>query len=336
VLDEELRPYDGLYQIGDREIDPSLPPVPFSHAMSLSDTAAGTTFPSFESDVPFPSYATPDLVAYHGDLEVFLRDKRSLPLAERVIRLADSTGNGWILLDGRFRKTEVTETDGEDEPQLMQWCHSSSWLVSERSPQTTASELLHEVSQGNWSNLIETHGHVGCCYLGELGWRSLQCYFRRPHGREVALRSGKEIAVFDTAEDYTWEGGGFDCSIGDTVSLTAPSAFLQHSGALRWNGSSGVWVSNGQTVMTFVATPGWNNSVMLLARQDWLCEYLKVHELVLVVATRGERQRLAGYDTYRQPYMEFASVATLNSKAEISFPMDDITTHWGDVGELSA
>jgi hypothetical protein len=322
--------FNGLHQLNDREIDPSLPPIGYALVVGTEEgvrTAASVPeigiLPDLIARPSFPR--TPD-----GAHE-FITDQSAVPTALGLARTKDESGAAWVVLDGIFHAFDP-ETDEPDEYRgLEQWCHLNSWFV----PSDTAdraTKLLLKAVQDQVFELVDRHGHSDCCFLGEIGWHPAECPHRHLDSIELPDGKAKRIGAFMTTEDYSWSGSGFDCSINQSVSVTCPSAFLQLTSSIRWSGDGPIWLDDGQVVAGSIGRHGLDTSHVFVVREDWLRSFLKKQRLHLIVAARGERQRLAGEATYREARQEFASAVSFDSSGRFGQPTfrSKITPGQGD------
>lgn len=290
---EEPRPLGGIWEINDREIDPSLPPVPYREFQERI-AKQGTWLPS-GLEFPGSPPGTIDFDRYGGDSRAFLNDRQSLPYPDQIARLTGGDGQRWILLDAGL--THAAQPFSND-PELRadrQFYTLRSWLVAPTELQATAAALPAEFDDQMFtSDLMDSQGHIDCCYFGELGWREMGCANR--HDRPLTLTRGVAMAltITPTVEHYTWEGVIWDCSIEDTVHATLPSTFIQRTSNLRWSRDSAAWHDGGDLVMCYLPTAAEYLGDILVVREDWLRGYLASQGLALVFAVRGQRDHQEG------------------------------------------
>jgi hypothetical protein len=282
--------YLGLYQaIGDREIDPSLPPVPYPQL--FGEEGRSDTWP--ESPVEFSSWP-PDRIdfrRYDSNIDKFLADIQSEPNPKSVIALDDADGNKWIVLDAFVTQGDPSADRGW--LGLQQHFSFHSWLVTASDGEKTLGQIAR-LRRDDRYDLVDTHGHTDCCYAGEIGWTPHRCYHR--HSEPNPGSHG--LPLVSTAESYCWEGNILDCSISESVSATMPSTFVQAKATLAFDAAGPSWSQDGQVVFTNL-TEKAHGGRGLLVRASWLGEFLKAHSLEVVGAWWCER-RFVG-DTLSQP-----------------------------------
>ena len=97
----------------------------------------------------------------------------------------------------------------------------------------------------------------------------------------------------DTVEDYLWEGNLYDCSIGDSVSATLPSAFIRSRSSLTLDEHGPSWLDNGEVAFTNYWDHGPDRQRGFLVRASWLSAFMKVHEVEVVAAASTLRWRVS-------------------------------------------
>lgn len=98
--------YDGLHRlIGDREIDPSLPPIDY-RAFTEHDGLDATAWqPPLIHLAAWPATDL-DFRRYHGDIHQLLADTGTEPTIESSTILRDTSGTDWIVLESFVRATD--------------------------------------------------------------------------------------------------------------------------------------------------------------------------------------------------------------------------------------
>ena len=285
---EEPRRFGGIWEINDREIDPSLPPVPYREFQERI-VRQGTWRPvgPHLSELPPGSV---DFDRYGGDSQAFLNDRETLPYPDRIARLMDDVGQPWIVLDASFTHTARPMSDEPGRWTDRQFYSLRSWLVAPADLQEIVTALPGELEDHTFaSDLIDSQGHIDCCYFGELGWREMGCYNRHDRSLTVTTADAITLTMTPTVEEYTWEGVIWDCSIEDSVHATLPSTFIQNSSKLRWSPDSAAWRDGNELVVSYLTTGADYHGDMLVVREDWLRDYLASQGMALVLTVRGQR-----------------------------------------------
>lgn len=290
---EEPRPFGGIWEINDREIDPSLPPVPYREF--LERIAKQGTWQPTGPEFPGLPPGSVDFDRYGGDSTAFLNDQQTLPYPDQIARITDSDGIPWILLGAHL--THATRPISED-PDMMsdrQFYSLRSWLVPSAEVPATVGALPAELEDHTFaSRLTDSNGHIDCCYFGELSCGEVGCPHQHDGPLMVTRPGGTTLALTPTIEGYTWEGVIWDCSIEDSVHATVPSTFIQRSSKLHWRRDSAAWSDGDQLVMCYRPTAAEYFGELFVVREDWLRGYLAGQGMALIFAVRGQRDHQDG------------------------------------------
>ncbi|HLI50725.1 MAG TPA: hypothetical protein VKU87_02950 [Thermomicrobiaceae bacterium] len=292
--DDEPDQFIGLYQIKDREIDPSLPPVPYRELEERAPKQG--TWPPLAIRFPDDLPGAIDFASYGADYRAFLGDHATLPRPENVARIADRTGRSWLILYAKSgqnaRAGEVERRYDGDE----QFYNLNSWLVARSDLVAAVKALPGELKRESpHLGLMDTGGHIDCCYFGELGWLDAGCPHRYGNSRILIPGESTAIQGFGTTEKYAWEGNIWDCSIEETVHALLPSAYLQQSAHLQWDGYTRSWTHDGNPVICNIELGVHGaDANLLVAGEDWLQSFLTAHDLAIVYGVHGERQHRGG------------------------------------------
>ena len=104
-FDDSL-PYGGLHQItGDREIDPSLPPIDYRVFNEKNGVGATAWNPPLIQLQAWPPERL-DFQRYQGDINRFVADTVSEPTVAGSLFVRDRHGNDWVVLDGSMRQVD--------------------------------------------------------------------------------------------------------------------------------------------------------------------------------------------------------------------------------------
>lgn len=282
-------PYEGLHQIiGDREIDPSLPPIDF-RAFSENEGAGATAWEppliTLEAWPPAPL----DFKRYQGDINRFLADTASEPTVAGSLFVRDRDGTDWVVLDSFIKQVDPLAHKGWRGLQEQSSVHTLLTTAGDAKAFLAAipGRPRHEIL-----NLVDTNGHTDCCYVGEVGREGPTCYHRHYELRQVDI-GGKSFQIVPTVEQYAWEGSLLDCSIGETASAVLPSTFIQQAAGLSFDMRGPSWLdADGTPVFTYYEESE-NASRALLVRASFLRDFLAAHKLELVVLHWFQRMELS-------------------------------------------
>ena len=303
-----MRHINGLHEIiGEREIDPSLPPIDyqaFSENGGIGATAWGRPLIRFH---PWPPRQL-DFGKYHGELRRFLADIESEPTIAGSMFVSDRSGDEWVVLKSFSRQTDplaIKSWRGLDQQSAI-----DTLLVSAGSAMGLVRALPSE-QHNDAQSILESRGHIDCCYVGEISRTGPNCTLRQD-GLQATTIGGETFHIAPTVEEYCWEGSILDCSIGDSATTVLPSTFIQQAAGLSFDMSGPSWLdAAGVPIFTFYEEAG-NDSYSLLVRRAFLRDFLSEQKLELVVQHWFQRMKLSD-TSERQPLIQSSTDAWLAS-----------------------
>jgi hypothetical protein len=300
----EGQPYEGLHQIdGDREIDPTVPPLEYREFASEAE-GHDSGWPT--SPIGFPDWppCRVDFARYRGDVSAFVADRSTEPTVQALLQITDSAGVDWCLFDGY--SSQGDPGDDESWRGLQQPLAVKSLLVpTGQAKSFTAS--MDETSRRDRQLVVDSYGHTGCCYAGEIGWSPRHCHHYH-RNLDPVQANGSEWTVAQTMERVVWEHG-LDCSVRGTVSATMPSSFVQTRGSLMLDERGPSWTNAGKIVVTCFTPTSDRTEACLLVRRDWLASFLQEDGLELVVEQWHQRWQLHDPPVAGEPSEEVTTSA---------------------------
>jgi len=305
------RAYGGLHEImAGRELDPSLPPVPYREFEESGGESSTSWVPSPVTFQEWPP-ARVTFSHYHGDIARFIGDHASESTLDRVAILTDTFGDSWVVLDA-FLQQKDPEADRWYG--LGQAVAIHSWLV----PAVDGAGLLPHLARPRmWSSpLFDRYGHTDCCFYGEIGWTPRFCYHKHDEMSRIEIDTNVWMIV-PAVETYMWEGSLYDCSIEESATAAAPSTFIRRRGGMVWAQDGPSWRdSSGEVIFTQVGT-GPHKSMAFMVRTTWLSEFLADHELALLVSSWCERRRLDRDERSKHRWEESYSAAMIDASLNV-------------------
>jgi len=292
---EEDRSYQGPWQFYGRDIDPTLPPP--SRYRDDEDDAVRVG-PTFESDAPGvwwdpggPRYLASDPPPPTD----WASQTDDLPSFDALVRRTDPDGRRWIVLQGYFNWDE--ERIGRDDWRRDRsrrdlWSHIYSWLVDLDDMKSLVSFLSNRSFMGRW--MPEAGDITNDAYLAEMPWAAAAAEYP-PEWQPVSPRyeDTAKFQVYPAWEHYTWEGGGLDCSIKESISACLPARLLFDLQQLEWISGTRTWRDRkGVVVAQHRSRSGEHNA--LLVRESWLKASLDSGGWGLVIGWLGEKMLLSG------------------------------------------
>lgn len=297
--DDSRTNFEGLWQSGDRDLDPSVPPTYDFRELIENSKAKGPTFSQPEITVSLEKLSDHDLERYLRDSEDNpIRDYDTLPKAREVLEVSDQSDQTWLLLTA-FGKTQINDPDhrmgislGRRTLILDQATIIVTYLVPKDKALSAAQRALDSGAElrphcdGMWEH---SHDHIDCCYLGEIGWRDQGCYSRQADFMTTSARNAVH-RFFPVVEEYMWEAGRYDTSVTDTMKVYAPSAWIISKGCLSWDGNLSWLDQDGRILVTNSGLYGFTQPRGLIFLKSWFLRILTDNDLALLVRCWSERR----------------------------------------------
>jgi hypothetical protein len=288
--DEAPRSYEGPWQFYGRDIDPTLPPAARERDHEDDATRLGATFraepgsewwrppgPTFRSTDPPP----PDNWATQpGGIATF----------EDFARHRDQQGQRWLVMLGHFNWDDERH-ERDDRPRRDLWSYVYSWLVPVDRLAAVVAQLSTRSFMGRW--MPEGADLTNGAYLGEMPWAAAAREYP-PDWRPIRVPDSEteESWVYPAWIDYHWEGGGFDCSLAESIPASLPAPLLFERGDLLWQSGSRSWTDRRNSVAAEYRQA--NGHSALLVRESWLTPTLAAGAWGLVVGWLGEKRLMPG------------------------------------------
>ncbi|WP_406048278.1 hypothetical protein [Kribbella sp. NBC_00889] len=306
-------PYSGLHELtADREIDPSLPPIGFRAFSEDGGSGASAWGPPLIRLQEWPPGRL-DFSRYKGDIREFVADTESEPSVATSALVCDSSSDDWVVLDSSIRQVDPV---ADKNWRGLQEHRALGTLLIPAEESETFIAALRDQPPHHVRDLVDSHGHVDCCYVGEVGRVGPDCPHRHFELESVTV-SGAEFHVVPTIEQYRWEGNILDCSIGESARATLPSTYLQQTAMLTFDMRGPSWLdAAGLPIFTYYEEPD-NEDHAFLVRASFLKEFLSQHKLELIFFHWFERMKITGDFRSRDPYIESSANARMTANLEI-------------------
>lgn len=280
--------YDGPWQIGARDIDPSylLRSAPAGEVRNRQ----GAWWSTLEYN---PS------ANGKSDL-VWVVDGGDVPCADGLIEVTHSEdGSQWLVLETNVSWDEALPLEEDPDEKMCRrlWYQIRSYIVR----RDDADQLFEWASQqrftGGWMpESVEIHSDV---FLGEMFWAPAFEEFWSEVRREGEWTRGEgdrcPCPVLVPVCQYYW-GEGFDCSVEESVWMNCPTPWLVERGGWRWSGTEGRFVDPGGCLVAMdpsVETPGPG---ALLVRREAILRVLEENDCEILWTVLGHKQVLpAGF-----------------------------------------
>lgn len=315
--------YIGAWQLGLRDLDPSLPPAYFRPPSAFLDEdesrnsgvpLSGSTFGDQQLayfDAPTRSLPIDDKA------EEWVEGTAELPsLASQLFRMNPS-GRRWVALAEYVTHSDQSRT--WEERHAEEWTHVYGWLTKATDTERLADYLESRTLMGRW---MPEGGERTGSYLGEAGWAlswddsensdrldapAETVYFGRDRGEAVPREpdhSGHldhELFVHPATHGYLWESTTSDCSIEHSVNVIIPADVLLETDQIKRHPDKPEWFIGPTSVAVNLdyASNSLRGSV-LLVDEEWLASRLQDLGYGLVFGLLGERRRTGRGGVWRE------------------------------------
>jgi len=276
---QEGAKYEGPWQIGRRDIDPSLL-LPRS---SAADEIGRECWWS-PSAIEVPVRPTP---VERGD---WIQRTSDLADSQRLIDLVDPDGTRWIVLEGYYRWEE--ETPPEDDRYHVEHCYSWYQIRAYLIKQSKLSVFKRWARGRNWMGrwMLESASFYG--FLGEYPWHPSMSEYVSDLESNRGMRKDMPAPLLIPTARYLAESGGFDCSVDETVAGFVPSPYLVRALSLSWRGRGFEYEDQQGRLATCDPTAEDAGPPVLLMDRNALVRLLNERRLGILWTVLGEKQIL--------------------------------------------
>lgn len=303
---DEPQVYEGPWQIGARDIDPSL------LVRSLPNREGTQRANAWWRPV---AYEFPE-TGIEGQAEWIAR-AGDCPDPRRLIKIVQpGSGKAWLTLEGSYKWTEQEpiEEDRYENPRRQMWYVVRAYIVRRGHLKKLTTWLKGKNFMGDWMPKPVEMYEV---FVGEYPWAPA-C--KEKLGDEDWVTGDRlPYPVVITATDYVCERGTFDCSIDETVSASMPSSWMIREMGLRWSGGRFTFVDSSNELVAFDPSAQETGPSALLISLEKLNPFLLRNDLEVIWTVLGERHLIGGRREQWKGWLQFSGVYWL-SKGEIVGP----------------
>ncbi len=305
--------YEGPWQLGMRDIDPSL-----LQRAAPADRSENRCW-WVPLDDPLQGATRLDDLAW-------LSDAASVPDLLPLLSLRrPSDGSLWYPLE---LSSEWNEPDNVREHRGSEDRRRITFSLGARLvPAATANEFLEVAKRGEWTGTDVVARDYYSPFVGEFAWApSFADYVtdaRKHFGDE--LGGNGQIAPFDRTDEvvaqtvmrYSHEGKGLDCSLIDSITGCVPSIWLAQRMGLRWNLRNFEFVDESGSIVAYDPAFEHHGPSGFLVEQNAWSHFLRAFDLCVVWLLIGEKMRISErFDRDDQPRITvFRHVYALSNNA---------------------
>jgi len=276
-----VKKYEGPWQIGVRDIDPSCL-IKKTERQEWQPHTNTWWFPS--------SYNAWDS---EPDDVKWLKSSEDLPAIEPLIEVTNpEDGSRWLVLEASYRWEQPT-LPGEERyeiPRREIWYMLKSYIVKKSDMDELFDWAKKQNFMGHWMPKSHETTQV---FLGEFFWAPAFEYHNIPYFHHEGWTRGydnkipKKVLV--TTDQYMQEYSGYDCSIDETIKIYLPAKWIVDNMCLCWNGVEGHFYDNQGNLIAFdpsVRTPGPG---ALLINRDVFLKFLNDNGYDILWTILGEK-----------------------------------------------
>lgn len=282
---ENFLPYDGPWQMSERDIDPSylLLKTP-TDSTPKKPWWIGPVYKNWKPSITHTKWT---------------KVKNDLPSQKRLIEV--KARGGWFVLDGYLR-WEQPPVAGEDDTKFDKirrdvWYIARSYVVKRSDGDEIFKWAKKQDFMGRW---MPDPMEMRNIFLGEfphsVAFQSE--YNPSEKARWITIPNKKngptDFKALPTTEEYHWEGSSFDCSLEEGVMMHFPSKEIIKGMRLKQGKNTGTFVdSTGEVVAQDPSVANTGSGVLLVKRKP-LLEYLKKNDYQIIWVVMGEKLLLGG------------------------------------------
>ena len=277
-----LSEYHGPWQSYERDIDPS-----FLRPAALDQPK--------ENKLPSNLFANSDAFDWGDDVESlgWIDRKDDLPDVCQLLQFTpDGDGATWLMLFGypTWRQPSPPTHDQWETARREVWVNVTGYLV-ERGAVADTLDLLRRTDP--WNNRLPEPATAWNLFFGEVGWspgfRDLMSEFDNEgaHGNADWPRSVSTLRP--ATMGYSFEGGGYDCSLSEPVTLYRPEWQTAESMRLKWTGEGADFKNTAGELVASDPSALDSGPPALIFRESDFAVYLEANDLTLIWVVQGER-----------------------------------------------
>lgn len=281
------REYDGPWQLGVRDIDPSC---------LLRTTGREEGWDPQTTTWWFPAeYNAWELAADDVD---WLMSTEDLPSVDSLIDVADpSDGSRWLVMETfcSWGQPNPPEEERYELPRRDIWCRIRTYFVKDSDIEEMFEWASDQDFMGGW---MPESDQLSDVFLGEFFWSPAFSYHNVPYYYHEGWTRGwdgrvaREILV--ATDQYVQAGTGYDCSVDDTIAIYLPAKSLADDLDLRWNGVDGNFFDTSSRLVAFDPSIRTLGPSALLVDREALLSFLEANDLNIFWTITGEKRIIGG------------------------------------------
>jgi len=309
-LDKTTTNYEGSWQVGVRDIDPSC-------TLKDGSNVRPTDIPTFNKYLQSFEYNA--WGKRNADLS-WLRKSAELPDPKNVIELIDDKGVSWLVAEGfvEWQKETPPEHEKYDLPTRTLWYMTKSYLVRDRNARKLNTWAGKQNFYGRW--MPESHEFYSV-YLAEYPWAPAFLhhyvpYYNHDEWTTNGRGTGEEkipAKILVTDDEYLSSGSSKDCSTNEAIRANLPSKWIVDSMGLVQKFSDARFFDKQGNLIAFDPFL-FDQSFYscLLICKDKFIDFLKKEKCSIMWTMLGEKGLIGGRDDERSGRLEINGAYFLN------------------------
>jgi hypothetical protein len=303
-LDEasESSVYEGTWQIGIRDIDPSflLKQIPESQQNNKKNWLKSIDYTFNEVD-------------RQGQID-WITQQDDCPGPCQLIELTNPNDRTvWLTLEGHYgwAEKEPLEEEKYETSQREMSYQIRSYIVRSENMEETYQWLKDKNFEGRW---MPESGIISDIFIGEFSWGLPYHTWNADNYWEYCTNithGDLPYPVVVTTTQYSFSRS-FDCSTDETISALIPSAWLMKKMELRWSGEYFKFRNSNNEVVAFNPLDELSPDNFLISKNK-LVNFLTENNLDIIWTVLGERQLIGGNHNEWHGRLELSGVYRLKN-----------------------
>ena len=303
-LDEasESSVYEGTWQIGIRDIDPSflLKQIPESQQNNQKTWLKPIDYIFDEVDK-------------QGQID-WIKQQDDCPDPCQLIELTNPNDQTvWLTLESHYgwEEKEPLEAEKYESSQRQMWYQIRSYIVRCENMEETYQWLKTKNFEGRW---MPESGEIYDIFIGEFSWGLPYHTWKADNYWDSHTNSTDgdlPYPVVVTTTGYSFSSS-FDCSTDETISALIPSAWLMKNMELRWSGEYFKFRNSNNEVVAFNPLNELSPANFFISKNK-LVNFLTENNLDIIWTVLGERQLIGGNHNEWHGRLELSGVYRLKN-----------------------
>lgn len=281
--------YEGPWQLGVRDIDPSCVLKEFSNPKPENLPR----FNGYEKQIDYNAWGN------KISDSVWLKKTKDLPAPKQIVELADNKNNKWLVLEGfmQWQKETPPEQEKYNFPTRTLWYILKSYLVKKEDTKRVFDWTKKQDFMGRW--MPGSHEFYNI-FLGEFPWAPAFLYHYIPyyhHDEWTDDARDKSIPakVLVTNDEYLSSGSSIDCSTNESIRVKLPAKWIVDEMELTQKYADGRFFDKKRDLIAFDPSVFYDKFPRyLLIQKEKLRDFLKRKGYSIFWTLLGEKNMIGG------------------------------------------